>query len=345
MALSNQQLAELLVAEGERSQGHRARAMLRASRMAYLWPEEAAAVLLSGRSLEILPGVGPSISRLVQGWLDDGASPEPAPPARSGFLTLAEARATLHDHQDWLSSVLGDLQMHTTWSDGATDIDEMADAARERGYQYIAITDHSKGLAIAHGMDEERLERQVVEIELLNERLAESGSTLRVLRGMEMNLDRTGSGDMDPAALRSLDIVLGSFHAELRRREDETERYLAAMANAEICILAHPRGRMYNTRPGLTADWPRVFAAAHARGLALEINCFPDRQDLDVERLTIAAAEGGLLSLGTDSHHPSQLAFIEFGCAAAIRAGVGAQQIVNFWPRERLVEWSRAVRH
>ena len=119
--------------------------------------------------------------------------------------------------------------MHTHWSDGSGDIRAMADAAIERGYEYIAITDHSKGLSIANGIDEAKLEKQSCAIDAINRDLKADGKTLTVLHSIEMNLNPIGEGDMDPAALRSLDLVLGSFHSALRRKDDQTERYLAAI--------------------------------------------------------------------------------------------------------------------
>src|SRR5438128_7377675 len=149
--------------------------------------------------------------------------------------------------------------MHSTWSDGADSIGDMAQAGYERGYEYIAITDHSKGLRIAGGIDEAELKRQAEEITQVNRALARAGKRVRVLRSIEMNLNPQGQGDMDAAALGELDIVLGSFHSALRKTEDQTERYLAALRNPDIQILGHPRGRIYNHRLGLNADWKRVF--------------------------------------------------------------------------------------
>jgi DNA polymerase (family 10) len=127
-------------------------------------------------------------------------------------------------------------------------------------------------------------------------------------------------------------------------KDDQTERYIAALRNPTIQILGHPRGRVYNFRLGLTADWPRVFDEATALGKALEINCYPDRQDLNVELLELARAAGTYISLGTDSHHPWQLGFIELGLAATLRAGIPADRIVNFMPLEELRAWVARAR-
>jgi hypothetical protein len=126
-----------------------------------------------------------------------------------------------------------------------------------------------------------------------------------------MNLKPDGTGDMEPASLKVLDLVLGSFHSALRRKEDQTERYLAALNHPNVHILGHPRGRVYNFRIGLTADWSRVFDAAALLDKAIEIDAFPDRQDLNIELLKLARAAGVRISLGTDAHRPEQLAFME----------------------------------
>jgi histidinol phosphatase-like PHP family hydrolase len=232
--------------------------------------------------------------------------------------------------------------MHTVWSDGSGTVAEMAEAGREAGYEYIALTDHSKGLKIAGGIDEAELAEQGAEIDRANETLAASGIT--VLRSIEMNLNPRGEGDMSRSSMDALDLVLGSFHSALRLKDDQTERYIAALRNPTLHILGHPRGRVYNYRLGLSADWPRVFAEAHRLGKAVEIDCYPDRQDLDVPLLKLARDAGARVALGTDSHHAWQLGFIEFGLAAALDAGIPPQRIVNFMPLRELQEWVAGLR-
>jgi len=141
-----------------------------------------------------------------------------------------------------------------------------------------------------------------------------------------------------------LDIVLGSFHSSLRTLQDQTERYLAALRNPNIQILGHPRGRIYNYRIGLNTDWPRVFAEAVKLDKALEIDCYPDRQDLNVNLLKVAREHGTRISLGTDAHHPWQLGFIELGLAAALKAKIPPERIVNFLPVLDLKMWARQKR-
>ncbi|HEY7461877.1 MAG TPA: PHP domain-containing protein [Gemmatimonadota bacterium] len=342
--LRNAELAELLAREAERAEGHAARALRRGSRLAFLWPEEASALHGRGESLTLLAGVGPYLARLLGGWLDDPpAVPEPPAPRR-GFLALTEARALLAAHPVWEADLRGDLQMHTEWSDGSATVGEMAAAALERGYEYIAITDHSKGLKIAGGLDEERLQEQGAEIARVNAELAERMTGLTVLRSLEMNLSPAGAGDMDPRSLAGLDLVLGAFHSSLRKADDQTARYVAALRNPHVHVLGHPRGRVYNFRPGLAADWARVFATAAELDKAVEVDAFPDRQDLDVDLLEIARREGTRISLGTDAHHPWQLGFIELGLAAAIQAQIPREQVLNYMPLEDLRDWVERLR-
>jgi histidinol phosphatase-like PHP family hydrolase len=336
--LRNRDLAELLARAAELEQEHRRRVLRRASRAALTWPLEAATLPDQGRSLTELRGVGPWIARTIDTWLE--SPPEvPEPPAvRSNFLTLAEARQVLTDNPDWRPSLQGDLQMHTTWSDGKASLEEMAEAAATHGHRFVAVTDHSKGLPIANGMPEEKLLRQGDAIRTYNE----DGVPIRLLRSLEMNLSPEGHGDMDPAVLRQLDLVLGAFHSRLRESSDQTERYLAAVRNPTVHVLAHPRGRRFGARRGLRADWPRVFAAAAEVGMALEIDCHPDRQDLEVDLLRLAAETDVWISIGTDAHYPHELAFIEFGMAAAILGGIPRERILNFLDVDRLLAWARA---
>jgi len=341
--LRNAAIAELLALEAERQEGIRQRAYRKAARSAFLWPEQARDLFAAGRSLTELKGIGPFIAHTLRAWLEQPPKTISPPPLRRDFLTLADAREILARHPSWLKLLRGDLQMHTQWSDGSGTVQEMAEAAAERGYDYIAITDHSKGLKIAGGIDEAALKKQGEEIVATNLAIRATGRRLTVLRSIELNLNLEGEGDMDPAVLRGLDLVLGSFHSSLRKTDDQTERYLAAIRNPHLHILGHPRGRIYNFRPGLRADWPRVFAEAAKLDKAVEIDCYPDRQDLNLGLLKVAKEEGVRISLGTDAHHPWQFGFIELGLAAALKAGVPARCILNFLPLSDLRRWADSL--
>ncbi|PYL33918.1 MAG: hypothetical protein DMF38_10060, partial [Verrucomicrobia bacterium] len=245
--LSNTDIAELLAKQAEAETGILSRAFRRAARSAFLWPENATDLAAQNRSLTELRGIGPFIEKQIRRWLD---KPPPLsrkiPAIRQDFISLAEAKQLLARKPAWAKNLRGDLQMHTLWSDGSGAIAEMADAAKERSYEYIAITDHSKGLKIAGGINESALKKQGSEVAKINSSLIKAGAKLRVLHSIEMNLNPQGEGDMSPKSLLPLDLVLGSFHSSLRRIEDQTQRYLTALRNPNIQILGHPRGRIYN---------------------------------------------------------------------------------------------------
>jgi histidinol phosphatase-like PHP family hydrolase len=341
--LDNAAIAELLIRESETAVGHREQAFRRAAHAAFTWPEEAAEIAAAGRSLTELPSIGPSLAKRLQRWI---ASPPivEIPPIRREYLTLAQARRVLAKYPGWASLLQGDLQMHTTWSDGAGTIADMANTAIERGYKFIGITDHTQGLKIAGGIDEGRLAEQGREIGALNKQLRQQGIDFTVLRSAEMNLSPEGAGDMRPSALRKLDLVLGCFHSALRRKDDQTSRYIAGLRNPDIQILGHPQTRVWNRREGLNADWSAVFAEAVRLDKAVEIDGYADRQDLRISLLKIARKEGVRISLGTDAHRPEQLGFMELSLAAAALAKIPADRIINFMTVDQLKAWVKGVR-
>jgi putative hydrolase len=343
--VTNADLAERLALAAREADGVLQRALKRATRSAFLWPEEASALHEAGRSLTELQGVGPRIAGMLQSWIENASPAESErDPVRHDFLTLAEARSILAHDPTWVTRAHGDLHMHTHWSDGSGSVGDMAAAAVDREYRYIAITDHSVGLRIAGGISEEQLLQQGTEIAAVNDAIQGAGGELKILRSIELNFDTSGQGDMSSGSLAQLDLVLGSFHSALRKKEDQTERYLAALRNPDVHILGHPRGRVYNFRLGLTADWPRVFAEAAALDKAVEIDCYPDRQDLNVELLRLVAQAGARVSLGTDSHDAAQLGFLELGLAAALKAGIAADRVINFMPHADLLGWVASLR-
>jgi histidinol phosphatase-like PHP family hydrolase len=337
--VDNRKIAEWLACEAERASYPIQRAMRSAGRAAFLWPEEVPELLKQKRSLTELPKVGPFLEKQIVNWLVHPPAEETVPEIRQGFLTWTEAQMILAGKPDWKKELKGDLQMHTEWSDGSATVRDMAVAGRERGYQYISITDHAKKLKIAGGITEAELHEQGREIAAVNREFA---GQFRVLRSIELNLDSEGDGDMDLDALAELDLVLGAFHSALRKTENQTERYLAALKNPNLHILGHPRGRIFNYRLGLQADWRRVFELAAKLDKAVEIDCYPDRQDLNVDLLKLAKKAGVRISLGTDAHHPWQLEFIDFGLAAAIAAGIPKERVLNFMTCEELLAWARS---
>lgn len=338
--LTNSDLAELLAVEAETATHHAQRAFRRASRAAFLWPEEAAEVWKRGETLTVLAGIGPFLEKQIRRWLESPPPVPERPPLRRQFLSRVEAQTIISSHPDWKTSLRGDLQMHTEWSDGTGTVREMAEAGLARGYQYIAITDHAKKLRIAGGITEEQLAEQAAEIGEVND----GRKDFTVLRSIELNLDTQGGGDMEVKSLKKLDLVLAAFHSSLRKTEDQTERYLAALRNPSVHILGHPRGRIYNFRLGLRADWRRVFSAAADLGKAVEIDSYPDRQDLNLDLARMAAKAGACVSLGTDAHHPWQLEFIDFGLAAALMAKFPKERILNFMTADQLKKWAASIK-
>ena len=338
MSLTNKDISELLARRAEETDEHRSRAYRRAARAALMWPEEAADLVAQERSLTELHQIGDRLAGRIEGWIEDPPELEETPLLRHDFMTLAEARRLLRDNPEW-PSLRGDLQMHTVYSDGKVSVAEMAGRGIELGYEYIAITDHSKGLKIAGGVDEAAFAAQSQEIDRVNEATARDDFV--VLKSMEMNLDVNGEGDMESPVFELFDLVVGSFHSQLRTSDDQTPRYLAALDNPDVDILGHPRGRKFNSRRGLLADWPEVLAAAAEADKALEINSYPDRQDLSLEILQQAGPDN-LFSIATDAHDPDEMLLFEYGLAQALAAGLDPDRIVSFWPAERLREWAAA---
>jgi histidinol phosphatase-like PHP family hydrolase len=304
-----------------------------------MWPEEAADLADQGRPLTELSSVGPWVAGIIEQILEAPPELPDEDPLRANFLTMAEARIILEGAPDWKTDILADLQMHSTWSDGSRSIAEMAMAGMDRGYDYIAMTDHSKGLKIAGGFGEEDLLRQMQEIDELNAEIDKQGSDFRVLRSMEVNLDTSGAGDMEPEALAQLDVVVGSFHSKLRLKDDQTARALGAARNPDVQIMGHPHGRMYGVRLGVQGDWGRVFEEGAAYGKAYEINSQANRQDLNVPMLELARETGVRLTIGTDAHSVAEMDTIDLSLAAAIKAGIPREQVLNFHPLPEFLEW------
>ena len=207
--LSNTSIAELLAHQAETETGIRSRAFRRYARSAFTWPEEGLHLVAQNRSLTELRGIGPFIETQIRQWIDKPPRAKTVPAVRRDFLSLAEARRVLAARPGWQNKLRGDLQMHTRWSDGSGTVAEMAGAAANPSFEYIAITDHSKGLKIAGGIDERALKRQGTEIAEVNAAVSKSRVSLTVLHSIEMNLNPRGEGDISADSLRSLDIVLG----------------------------------------------------------------------------------------------------------------------------------------
>lgn len=303
-------------------------------------------------ALQTLDRVGPFTERVIRELLDGTrpAAPETAgwpeaarieyernAPGYDTFLAMPDARQAIAERG--LPPALGDLQNHTTWSDGRASPRAVVRAAQNLGYDYVAITDHSAGLPIARGMSAETMRRQHAALA----RMAE-GLEIRVLRGIETNVLPTGALDVPAEDLLDAEVVVASCHSLLRRPEDQTARLVAAVRHPQVHILGHPRGRLFGTPRGIRADWDEVFGAAAEAGTAIEINASVDRQDVD---FTLAARAGGAgcwISLGTDSHALEEMAWMDIARGHLALAGVTAQRVLNHMRREQLGDWLRAKR-
>jgi DNA polymerase (family 10) len=235
------------------------------------------------------------------------------------------------------SDIHGDLHMHTTATDGRGTLEEMAEAARALGYQYIAITDHSKALAMANGLDEQRAVDFARQVRELNR----GGSLgIRVLSGLECDIRRDGEMDLSEDALAELDIVVGSVHSFMNLEPQEmTDRLLRALESPSLRILGHPTGRMLLHRDGYPFDFERVFTTAVKSGVYLEINASPERLDLSSAMVRTAKGLGAKFAISTDSHHPKSLGFnMPYGVLTARRGWLEASDVLNTLPVDRLAE-------
>ena len=306
-------------------------------------------------SLRKIPHVGPSSTRVILEVLLTGASPtveraiaesgkagdvEKSRALRDTFLSRAEVLAALGNRRlrgVSLADYRGDLQMHSTYSDGSQSLGIIVKTGIARGYEYAAVTDHSHGLPIAGGVSMAQLAAQHREIDRLN---AKHDGRFRLIKGIEANILGDGTLDMTPDERRGLELVVAAPHSNLRSSADQTRRLLAAVGTPGVHILGHPRGRKYGVRPGVAADWPRIFRAAARTMVAIEIDGDPRRQDIDHRLARQALAAGCLFALDSDAHAPDEWAFAETAVAHARLAGIPRERVINCWPLDFLLKWT-----
>ena len=263
--------------------------------------------------------------------------------ARAGGLPALITRADLR----------GDLHSHSDWSDGVHPIEVMAEAARRLGYGYQVLTDHTQSLAIAHGLDPERVELQRAIIAGLNARFAAedaAGETpegavagFRLLHGCELEVRADARLDYEDDLLARFDLVVASVHVARRQgRAELTRRTIGAIRSPHVDVIAHPSGRMIGERPDLDLDWDAVYEAAALTGTALEINGSPPRLDLAPERARRAVEAGCILSIDSDAHRTEELAFVRWGVDQARRAWVEPRHVLNTRPLDALLAWVAA---
>ena len=234
------------------------------------------------------------------------------------------------------SDVQGDLHVHSNWSDGSSELDEIARWGKSMGYQYVAICDHSKSLKIVRGLAEDRLLRQMDEIDRINERL----DGFRLLKGTEVDILPDGTLDLSDEVLSHLDIVIAAIHTGFKQpRERITKRILMAMQNPHVDIIAHPTGRLLGSREPYDVDLDRVMEMAVQTHTGLEINAYHERLDLNDIQCMRAKGKGVMISIGTDAHYPEQMWMMSLGAAVARRGWLEKDDVLNCLPAHRLIQW------
>jgi putative hydrolase len=238
-----------------------------------------------------------------------------------------------------LGTIKGDAHSHTDWSDGGSPLPTMVAAAVDLGHDWLAVTDHSPRLTIAHGLSAERLRAQLALIAELNEVVA----PFQILTGIEVDILEDGGLDQEPELLEQLDVVVASVHSKLRMEaRPMTDRMIAAVTNPQVDILGHCTGRIVvgRGRPQSTFDAGAVFAACRESGTAVEINSRPERLDPPDELLALAVSEGCLFSIDTDAHAPGQLTWQVNGARKAVATGVTPDRVLTAWPADQLLAWT-----
>ncbi len=313
--------------------------------------------LVEGTRLRKLPGVGPAIERVILEYLDTGTSEivnravagaskdrqravARRRAVRQHFLSVARAREVLLEDLPGVVEVAdyrGDLQQHSSWSDGSESLEDIVGHSIALGQSYAAVTDHF-GLAVANGLSTEDFARQHENIDALNARYA---GRFRLLKGVEANIQADGGIDMPLEARQAQEIVVASPHSLLRREDDQTARLVAAVRQPGVNILGHPRGRRFNDRGGLTVRWDDVFRAAFEQDVAIELDGTWERQDLDYSLARRALELGCLFALDSDAHSLRERHFSAIAIAHARLAGIPRNRVINCWPVEKLLAWAR----
>ncbi|KYG36468.1 hypothetical protein AZF06_03615 [Priestia endophytica] len=242
-------------------------------------------------------------------------------------------KLTKEDRFISLQDIKGDVHMHSTWSDGAYSIEEMVEACRARGYEYMAITDHSQYLKVANGLTPERIRKQREEIKKLNEKYDD----FTILSGIEMDILPDGTLDYDDEILQEMDIVIASIHSSFSQsREVIMERLKTALNSHHVDIIAHPTGRLIGRRDGYDVDVDLLIELAHETNTALELNANPHRLDLASHHLKKAQEQGVKLVINTDAHNLDMLEDMKVGVATAVKGWIRKESVINTYPLEEL---------
>jgi putative hydrolase len=319
--------------EQDAAETYKVRAFRRAAASIAEHPRDELARLASIGGLRRLPGVGETTARVIVEAVE-GETPS--------YLVVLEARArpVLHGRAAELRGLLlGDCHSHSDWSDGGSPIEEMAEAARDLGHKYIALTDHSPRLSVAHGLDRERLLRQLELVAELNTAMA----PFRILTGIEVDVLEDGALDQEEELLAGLDVVVASVHSKLKMEPQAmTARMVRAIESSNTDVLGHCTGRILvgRGRPESRFDADAVFEACARTGTAVEINSRIERRDPPLPLLQKAVEAGCVFAIDTDAHAPGQLEWLGNGCEQAAEAEVPPDRIVNALALGDLLEWT-----
>ena len=324
-----------------------------AAALAALPPDDVVLLAHSG-GLRTIKGIGERTAAVVE---ESVAGREPE--YLVGLESTASGPLDEGGGAELCAALRGDLHMHSDWSDGGSSIEEMARTAAELGHAYAALTDHSPRLTVAQGLTAQRLRRQLDVVADVNAELA----PFRLLTGIEVDILADGGLDQEPSLLAELDVVVSSVHSDLRMPADAmTRRMIAAIENPHTDVLGHATGRYVTDRsflrgrfsgqtrsgkgrPESQFDAGRVFAACAEVGVAVEINSRPERLDPPLRLVRQAVDAGCLFAIDTDAHAPGQLDWQPLGCARAEKCGVPAERVVDTWPLDDLLAWTRDHRH
>jgi len=322
--------------EAAQEPGYRVRAFRSAAAILAEIGGEATVMRAASGTLRELPGIGDVTERSI---LESLRGEEPVYLRR---LESTEGRLLDEGAAELRAALRGDCHAHTEASDGGATIREMAEAAIELGHEYLVVTDHSPRLTVANGLSPQRLRAQLDEIAALNGELI----GLRILTGIEVDINEDGSLDQEPDLLARLNVVVGSVHSALRMEvRAMTVRMVTALADPNLDILGHCTGRMKTrkrNRPESTFDAEIVFAAAARFDKAIEINSRPERLDPPKRLLRLAVEAGCRVSIDSDAHAPGQLFWLGNGCERAFLCGVAAPMIVNAMAADDLLAWTRS---
>ena len=320
------------ILERDGAESYKVRAFRKAAAAVADLPVDQLAAMTSA-GLQAIPDVGKTSAQVI-GEATAGDVPE--------YLARLEATgppAVSSAASELLDRLRGDCHSHSDWSDGGSPIREMAEAAKAYGHRYWALTDHSPRLTVAHGLDSERLRRQLEVVAELNDELA----PFRILTGIEVDILTDGGLDQDESLLAQLDVVVASVHSKLRMEEPEmTRRMLRAVESPQTDILGHCTGRIVvgKGRPPSTFDAEAVFGACAANGTAVEINSRPERLDPPEPLLELALSLGCNVVVDTDAHAPGQLEWQRNGCEQAARVGVPVDRVMNALPLDGFLAWT-----